>query len=150
MIATVQKADIRLLQQFHLRAYCVASGALEVYLYTRILALFSAVPYAPPREVEPDADGEDQGGAIDLTPHLTNTSLQTHRGEEGVRLFSELVGCNILSHQDQDSSLTLTSEHIEAIIDLMSEVLAETFTAAVESPVHFQVRECVDCQVEFH
>lgn len=103
-------------------------------MYTRILALFSSVPYETPQ-----AGPEDEAGDIDLTPHLTNTSLQSHRGEEGVRLFSELVGCNILSHQDLDSSLTLTAEHIEALINQMADVLAETFQAAVDSPVHFQV-----------
>jgi tubulin--tyrosine ligase len=120
-----------------LRAYVVASGALEVYLYTRILPLFSAVPFALPTDAENSAEGSMD---VDLTPHLTNSSLQTHRGEEGVRLFSELVGCNVLSHQDADSSLTLTAEHIDGIIVQMGDVLAETFKAAVNAPVHFQVR----------
>jgi hypothetical protein len=75
---------------------------------------------------------------IDLTPHLTNTSLQTHRGEEGVRLLSELVGCSILSG-DTPGALKLTNEHIEMIVTQMAEVLSETFKAAVQSSVHFQV-----------
>lgn len=119
----------------------MASGALEVYLYTRILALFSSSPYESPRPIESD----DSDGAIDLTPHLTNSSLQAHRGEEGVRLLSELVNCNILSHQDLDSSLTLTAEHIEAIVTQMADVLGEIFQAAVDSPVHFQV-----CQLRWY
>ncbi|EIW64763.1 tubulin-tyrosine ligase [Trametes versicolor FP-101664 SS1] len=79
--------------KFHLRVYCVASGAIKVYVYDRILALFSAVPYIPPSKQEHGGEA----GALDLAPHLTNTSLQTERGEAGVRLLEELVGCHVLS-----------------------------------------------------
>jgi tubulin--tyrosine ligase len=75
--------------------------------------------------------------SIDLSPHLTNTSLQTHRGEEGVRLLQELVGCRILS--DQKSDRRLTSQDVDKIIKQMSLVLSETFRAASQLPVHFQV-----------
>ena len=34
--------------KFHLRAYCVVSGALKVYLYTCILALFSSESFVLP------------------------------------------------------------------------------------------------------
>ena len=60
-------------------------------MYERILALFSAVPYSPPAKQDSD------GAEMDLAAHLTNTSLQTERGEAGVRLLDELVGCHILS-----------------------------------------------------
>jgi len=123
--------------QFHLRAYCVASGALKLYLYTRILALFSAVPYSSPLA------GEDENLSIDLTPHLTNTSLQTHRGEEGVRLLDELVGCDILS--DSEHQWKLTAEIVSSIIDQVAATLAETFKAALgDSSVHFQVHSIRD------
>ncbi|KAL1677618.1 tubulin-tyrosine ligase family-domain-containing protein [Schizophyllum commune] len=119
--------------QFHLRAYCVASGALTLYLYDRILALFSSVPYAPPESSPDDAD-------IDLAPHLTNTSLQTHRGEEGVRLLDELVGCTILGSDDgaATTEATFTKAHIADIVSHMREILSETFKAAMANPVHFQ------------
>lgn len=74
---------------------------------------------------------------IDLAPHLTNTSLQTHRGEDGVRLLDELVGCHILSGGDKD--LELTAADVGCIIDQMAEILAETFRAALQNPIHFQV-----------
>ncbi|KAI0724450.1 hypothetical protein C8T65DRAFT_691499 [Cerioporus squamosus] len=80
--------------KFHLRVYCVASGAIKVYMYDRILALFSAVPYNPPSKQSGDGEA---AGELDLAAHLTNTSLQQERGEEGVRLLEELVGCHILS-----------------------------------------------------
>jgi tubulin--tyrosine ligase len=113
--------------KFHLRVYCVASGALKVYLYTRILALFSSVPF-----VVPEAGDSNPS----LTPHLTNTSLQTDRGDAGVRLLSELVGCQILS---SGWDRKLTEEDTNDLIDQMGEILSETFKAALESPVHFQV-----------
>lgn len=103
-------------------------------MYTRMLALFASKPYTAPAVPAP-------GDSIDLAPHLTNTSLQTHRGEEGVRLFDELVGCHILScgADAPGNDSTLTSGHLADIQDQMADALAETFTAALQSPVHFQV-----------
>ncbi|KNZ73456.1 TTL domain-containing protein [Termitomyces sp. J132] len=114
--------------KFHLRAYCVASGALQVYLYDRILALFSSVPYVEPHDTT----------TLDLRPHLTNTSLQTHKGEEGVRLFDELIGCRIFSLHEEDLSFKFTRDNMAEIVRQMVEVLGETFKAALENPVHFQ------------
>ena len=113
--------------KFHLRVYCVASGALKVYLYTRILALFSPVPF-----VLPEAGDSNPS----LTPHLTNTSLQTDRGEAGVRLLDELVGCQILS---PGWDRKLKEEDTNDLIAQIREILSETFKAALENPVHFQV-----------
>ncbi|KAF5355911.1 hypothetical protein D9756_003904 [Leucocoprinus leucothites] len=118
--------------KFHLRAYCVASGALQLYLYDRILALFCSVPYARPG---PGTDASDGEGSYpkDLEGHLTNTSLQAVRGEEGVRLFDELVGCQIFGENADD--LGLFAEHDRRdIIRQMTEVLAETFRAALRIP----------------
>jgi hypothetical protein len=99
-----------------------------------MLALFSSKHYTPPA---PTADD-----IIDLTPHLTNTSLQTHRGEEGVRLFDELVGCHILScgANAPGGRSILTLGHLTNIQDQIAGALSETFEAALQSPIHFQVR----------
>jgi len=113
--------------KFHLRVYCVASGALKVYLYTRILALFSSVPFALPETGDSNPP---------LAPHLTNTSLQTDLGEAGVRLLSELVGCQALS---PGWDRKLTEEDVNDLVDQIGEILSETFKAALENPVHFQV-----------
>ncbi|KAH9898504.1 hypothetical protein C8Q73DRAFT_788681 [Cubamyces lactineus] len=144
--------------KFHLRVYCVASGAIKVYVYDRILALFSAVPYAAPSR------SEDNSSEIDLSAHLTNTSLQTDRGEAGVRLLDELVGCHVLSFQPRrqqpkpphamgqamdvdsinarqtqtDRYPTMSAEDISDIKGQICEVLSETFKAAIEMSVHFQ------------
>lgn len=121
--------------KFHLRAYCIAQGALKVYLYTRVLALFSSKPYFAP--TQPDSDSSPSSG-IDLAPHLTNTALQTHRGEEGVRLFDELAGCQILSQPTAEGPIAFTAVHIAGIQDQMANILAETFQAVLETPIHFQ------------
>lgn len=120
-----------------MRAYFVASGALKLYMYPRILALFSAVPYIPPTQSF-TFDGQPMD--VDMAPHLTNTSLQTHRGEDGVRLLDELVGSHVLSPGVQDVNHTiLTVDDISNLKGQMAEILAETFKAALDSPVHFQV-----------
>ncbi|KAI0257488.1 tubulin-tyrosine ligase/Tubulin polyglutamylase [Lactifluus subvellereus] len=116
--------------KFHLRSYCVASGDLTLYLYTRILALFSSKPYSPP------SLATDR--TVDLAPHLTNSSLQTERREEGVRLLDELVGCHVLSGGVDMPTSTLTLDHLATIQDQMADTLAETFKAALQSPIHFQ------------
>jgi len=113
--------------KFHLRAYCVATGALTLYLCTRVLALFSGVPYADP---------VDDGSDLDLAPHLTNTSLQVDHGEAGVRLLDDLIGCHLLPAANLPR--TLQQEEVQEIMDQMSDVLAETFKVALENPVHFQ------------
>jgi tubulin---tyrosine ligase len=118
----------------------VASGALRIYLYERILALFSAVPYTPP--IVDTLEDQETRSDLDLAPHLTNTALQTHRGEEGVRLLDELIGCRIYSvtSDDGDKTVRLTEGDIADIKDQITEILAETFKAAQAMPIHFQVR----------
>ena len=73
---------------------------------------------------------------LSLKPHLTNTSLQTDRGEASVRLLNELVGCQILS---PEWDRRLTEEDVKGLVNKMGEIISETFKAALENPVHFQV-----------
>ncbi|KAJ4486325.1 tubulin-tyrosine ligase [Lentinula aciculospora] len=124
----ISKPDVLEGYKFHIRAYCVASGALTLYLYNRVLALFSSVPYSTPIP---------QDEILDLAPHLTNTSLQTHRGEEGVRLLNELIGCHILSEGSEQNSI-LTAKDVSEILRQIAAVLADTFKAALENPINFQ------------
>lgn len=35
-------------RKFHIRTYVVAAGALRIYVYTHMLALFASEPYTPP------------------------------------------------------------------------------------------------------
>ncbi|KZT30361.1 tubulin-tyrosine ligase [Neolentinus lepideus HHB14362 ss-1] len=120
---------IHITREFHLRAYVLARGALRVYLYTNILALFSSAPYGPPSSTA------DQEGNVDLTPHLTNTCLQPDHSEEHVRTLDELVGCTVLGASEEE---TLSKEDVESIKARMGDIVAEVFKAALENPVHFQ------------
>ncbi|GJE98096.1 tubulin-tyrosine ligase-like protein [Phanerochaete sordida] len=114
--------------KFHLRAYCIASGALRVFLYDRILALFASAPYTAPSP-------SSSGAAIDLAPHLTNTCLQAHTGEAYVRLLDELVGAAVLS---EPGAGIVTREDLDDIRDQAALLLGETFAAALGMSVHFQ------------
>ena len=63
-------------------------------MYDRILALFSPVPYVAPFKQATEDNGAP---GVDLSAHLTNTALQKERGEAGVRLLDELIGCHVLA-----------------------------------------------------
>lgn len=112
--------------------YCVAKGDIELYVYDRILALFSSAPYTSLSARE----GVDQEADIDLRPHLTNTSLQTEFGESNVRLLDELENFHIISGGE---NVKFTSSDIKALQTDVAEVLGDVFKAALQNPVHFQV-----------
>ncbi|KAF8309555.1 hypothetical protein DL93DRAFT_2062864 [Clavulina sp. PMI_390] len=135
--AAGRKASIH--SEFHIRAYCIASGALEVFVNPHFLALFAGASYKPPKR---DVDEDGSSTELDLTAHLTNTSLQTPTSDnpdpnDNVRLLSEMVGSPILSSTVEESN-TLTQEDVDLITRLVYETLADTFRAALESSVHFQ------------
>lgn len=109
----------------------MSNGDIQLYLYDRILALFSSETYIDPNEV----DNEDSLD-IDLRPHLTNTALQTEAGEANVRLLNELEGCHVLSG---DKAGILKKADITALMFQVKDVLVDTFRAALQNPVHFQV-----------
>ncbi|KAF8167947.1 tubulin-tyrosine ligase [Crassisporium funariophilum] len=119
-------------RKFHLRVYCISSGDIQVYMYNRILALFSPAPYI---DLSLGRSQDVDSLELDLTPHLTNTSLQTHFGDDNVRLFNDLEGCHILSG---DSTMKIQQSDIDSLMTQIREVLADTFKAALQSPVHFQ------------
>ncbi|KAG9050574.1 hypothetical protein FS837_004431 [Tulasnella sp. UAMH 9824] len=145
-------------KKFHLRVYCVAHGALKVFFSPNILALFAASPYklpGAPTRSDPEhqrqtaAAVDPQSGAgtaspkmneIDLAPHLTNTCLQHDNPdtEGSVRLLCELVGCTVYSENPAWNGKKLTQIDVDDIVNQVSAVLGETFTAALASPVHFQ------------
>ncbi|KAI0704907.1 tubulin-tyrosine ligase [Cytidiella melzeri] len=127
--------------KFHLRVYCVAQGALTVYFYDRVLALFSAKPYTSPFALESSSD------PTDISAHLTNTCLQKERSEAGVRLLDELVGCHILSkpghtsiepQRNGSNGLVFTEADVADIKKQIGELLGDTFKAALGMSVHFQ------------
>ncbi|OBT79218.1 hypothetical protein VF21_01717 [Pseudogymnoascus sp. 05NY08] len=64
--------------KFHIRTYVLAVGALTVYVYRPMLALFAGTPYTAPA-AQPD-----------LRAHLTNTCLQDGSRDGSVAAFWEL------------------------------------------------------------
>ena len=110
-------------RKFHIRAYVLAVGALQVYIYRPMLALFSAEPYRAPHEAT-DPNQE-------LQRHLTNTCLQGSGEREGsVHLFRDLP-----------SSTTpgLNPEWKDAVFAQVCTVTGEAFEAAARGmSVHFQ------------
>jgi tubulin--tyrosine ligase len=71
-------------RKFHIRTYVLASGSLEVYVYKPMLALFASTPYTPPWSTA------SLPNTPDLSPHLTNTCLQTGSHDGLVNAFWEL------------------------------------------------------------
>lgn len=67
-------------RKFHIRTYVLATGQLQVYVYDRMLMLFSAEKYKNPDLLINDIEDE----IIDMTGHLTNTCLQDETDEKVV------------------------------------------------------------------
>jgi tubulin--tyrosine ligase len=111
-------------------------GALELFVNPHFLALFAGADYAElHRNLEAERD-------MDLRAHLTNTSLQIPTPEspdpnDNVRLLSEMVGTPVLSLDGGERKLA--DKDLETITQMVYQALADTFRAALESPVHFQV-----------
>ncbi|KAF7853387.1 hypothetical protein EAF04_010681 [Stromatinia cepivora] len=106
--------------KFHIRTYVLASGALDIYVYKPMLALFASSSYIPPWD-----SSTSSSGAIDLNPHLTNTCIQTSESKKNaVHLLSSLPFPASLHQKIQDQIFKLTSEIFVA--------------AAKEMSIHFQ------------
>jgi tubulin---tyrosine ligase len=108
-------------RKFHLRVYVLAVGALKVYVFKEILALFAAKSYQCPAQLQ-------DGGKIDLASHLTNTCLQDGPvREESVVRFWDL------------EETSLDHDWTEKVFRQICDVSAEIFEAAArEQMVHFQ------------
>lgn len=108
-------------RKFHIRTYVLAVGAIKVYVYKEMLALFAALPYQPPSET----DGTE---ALNLSQHLTNTCFQDESTKgSSVHAFWDL---------DFPESAPKAKEQIFAqICDITGDVFE---AAAREQMVHFQ------------
>ncbi|QSZ30389.1 hypothetical protein DSL72_004912 [Monilinia vaccinii-corymbosi] len=107
--------------KFHIRTYVLASGALDIYVYKPMLALFASSPYTPPW----DSSSSSSSGEIDLSAHLTNTCIQKSESKKNaVHLLSSLPLPPALHHAIQTQIFALTSEIFVA--------------AAKEMSIHFQ------------
>ncbi|KAG8525930.1 uncharacterized protein KY384_000692 [Bacidia gigantensis] len=109
-------------RKFHIRSYVLASGALKVYVYREMLALFASLPYKEP--------GED--GDMDERVHLTNTCLQAGTLAEGsVHRYWDLPPSN--------STLTIPQDwHTQAFKQIQAATGTLFEAAAREQMIHFQ------------
>lgn len=77
-------------RKFHIRSYVLAVGALRVYVFREMLALFARKPYvAPPSGGDGDGHGDEE---LDLGVHLTNTCLQSDKDKDKDREEEEEEG----------------------------------------------------------
>lgn len=108
-------------RKFHIRCYVLAVGALKVFVYREMLALFAAKTYECPRDSETTEE-------IDLSQHLTNTCFQDESTKDSsVHQFWELDDPN------------LQPEVKANIFAQICEVVGNVFEAAArEQMVHFQ------------
>ncbi|VEU23361.1 DEKNAAC104652 [Brettanomyces naardenensis] len=93
-------------RKFHIRTYVLCSGNLKVYVYQRMLMLFSEYPYVSPT----------LNGVIDMVGHLTNTCLQEDTEETVVVEFEKSV---------------LSDKLKQKILGQINEVVSELFKAAL-------------------
>ncbi|KAK3649675.1 hypothetical protein LTR22_012800 [Elasticomyces elasticus] len=109
-------------RKFHIRTYVLAVGALKVYVYRPMLALFAGHEYQAPTASNTTPSH--------LNAHLTNTCLQTGEREGSVHAFwslpSTLPG---LAAEDWRRD----------VFDQICRVTGETFEAAARTMgIHFQ------------
>ena len=121
-------------RKFHIRTYVVAAGALRVYVYGHMLALFASEPYSPPRS---SSDASETDGTTDndvellqrmRNIHLTNTCVQKSLGHENI---------------DEDnvfllSKLLLPTEVLNSITQQIRDTTCDLFCAAASQPTNFQ------------
>lgn len=108
-------------RKFHIRCYVLAVGALKVFVYKEMLALFAAKTYEPPH-------GTGSAQEIDLSQHLTNTCFQDESTKESsVHQFWELSDPEFGHDRQAD------------VFAQICEVVGDVFEAASrEQMVHFQ------------
>jgi tubulin---tyrosine ligase len=113
-------------RKFHIRTYVLAAGALRVWVYRPMLALFAAAAYTAP------GAAALSDGAPDLRAHLTNTCLQgTNEREGSVRAFWDLP--------DSDGVGAHGPAWKENVFQAICNATGELFEAAARGMlVHFQ------------
>jgi tubulin--tyrosine ligase len=127
--------DSSSLRKFHIRTYVLATGALQIYVYRPMLALFAARSYVPPWDQVLQEDREEA-----MKAHLTNTCLQDSGDREGsVGLFWSLPD-DIPTQPDSTTSPPTQTENWKSkIFAQLCAITGETFEAAARGmSIHFQ------------
>lgn len=116
-------------RKFHIRSYVLAVGALSVYVYKEMLALFAPESYTEPGSV---ASVMSTNTVADPRAHLTNTCLQDGSREGSVVPFWDLPCTTLTCHRTWKLSV-------------YKQICAATGTlfeaAAREQMIHFQTLE---------
>ena len=111
--------------KFHIRTYILATGALKVYVYKHMLALFAADAYTTPGNPPNE----------DLSRHLTNTCLQQTGDREGSVYAYWDLPAHIPSLQESSNRVDWKDDVFQQVCKITGEV----FEAAARSmSVHFQ------------
>ena len=106
-------------RKFHVRTYVLCLGALKIYVFRRMLALFAEMPYEPPNT------------RSDMRPHLTNTSLQRGDVTHSVRQFWDLP-------DGLPGAKAASSNWKHRAYGQIKTITGELFQAAVAQPTNFQ------------
>lgn len=106
-------------KKFHIRVYVLAVGALQVYVYREMLALFAAKSYVSP--------GSDE--SPHLASHLTNTCFQDESTKDS----------SVFRFWSLEEPAIKTADWKEQIWEQICQVTGEVFEAAARGQmVHFQ------------
>ncbi|RYO42811.1 hypothetical protein AA0111_g686 [Alternaria arborescens] len=126
------------LRKFHIRTYVLATGALQVYVYRPMLALFAARPYVPPWDAALQENREEA-----MKAHLTNTCLQDSGDREGsVGLFWDLpetIPGQPPFTSTNGKTLDVGKDWKNQAFSQILETTSQTFEAAARGmSIHFQ------------
>lgn len=115
-------------RKFHVRTYVLALGALKIFVYRPMLALFASTDYTSPWH-----SGTELTADIDLAPHLTNTCLQEQdRAAPGSTSRPAVRLLSTLDFSHSPASLASIEKQILALTAEIFEAAARTQT------IHFQ------------
>ncbi len=121
-------------RKFHIRTYVLCVGALRVYVYKEMLALFASVSYQAPGAPSPKVSDSSSGisetpaGGIDMLPHLTNSCLQTSGSDSDPKVLPLHLLCGPV----------LTPSALSSIQNQICTATCHVFRAAVAQPTTFQ------------
>lgn len=120
-------------RKFHIRTYVVAAGALRVYVYSHMLALFASEAYTSPwsEEVEEVEDSSAEPGDLlqrMRNVHLTNTCVQRSGNNQNIDENNVFLL----------SKLPLSAEVHDSVQKQIQDTTSELFRAAAASPTDFQ------------
>ena len=127
--------DANQLRKFHIRTYVLAVGALKVFVYKPMLALFAARPYKAPWDTDFESEGEREDA---MRAHLTNTCIQESGDREGsVGLFWDLP--DEIAAQPGCAAIDAPRDWKDRVFQQIKDITGATFEAAARGmSIHFQ------------